>query len=98
MNIVNTTFYVATTLRGVFFDWLKGSYIPSAPLANISVDHIRESIEEGYDGYAVRGECASLAEARAWHEGEGAMLRNALTGIYGEQILHFTTYMERVEL
>jgi len=99
MTILNTTFYVDTQLEREFFSWLKESYMPASPLSNCSVARIMAEVEPGFSSFAVRFEAKGFAEAEAWNNGEGAILRGALCDRLGAQrVLHFSTFMEEIQL
>ncbi|MCM1162671.1 MAG: DUF4286 family protein [Muribaculaceae bacterium] len=99
MIIVNTTFYVDSALESEFLTWLRSSYIPASPLSAPSLARILLDVgEEGMNAYALKLCAETMTEAQAWIEGEASLLFGTLGMKYGEKVLHFTTFMESIEL
>jgi len=99
MIIINTTFYVHESIAGQFVQWIKDEYIPSALEAGLKepvVARLMMEPQEGMSGYAVQFASDEIAGAQLWHDDKAAALRGVLSGRYGDRILFFTTYMERL--
>lgn len=99
MIILNTTFYVHESIDSQFRQWIRQEYIPSAlkyGLNEPTVAHLLMEPQDGMSGYAVQVVSDSISVVRYWHDEEAAALRNTVSGKYGEKILFFTTYMERL--
>lgn len=94
MIILNTTFYVETSLESEFLKWVRGSYIPGCPFSNPYLARILAEVEEGMSAFAVQVQAPTLAEAEAWHDGSAALSRDIILRAYPQRVLHFTTYME----
>lgn len=44
--------------------------------------------------YAVQLQASFHSEAEKWHNTEAAQLKEELARLWGERVLHFSTYME----
>lgn len=99
MIILNTTFYVHESIGEQFRQWIEQEYIPSALNESLSepvVARLLMEPQEGMSGYAIQFVSETIAQAQKWHDDKAATLRGLLSGKYGEKILFFTTYMERL--
>lgn len=99
MIILNTTFYIHESIEASFHQWLDEEYIPSAlsnGLCEPVVSRLLIEPQEGMSGYAVQLSSEEMAGAQSWHDDKGASLRGKLSGQFGEKMLFFTTYMERL--
>lgn len=102
MTLINTTFYVDTSVENEFLDWVRSTYVPSA----MDTDGFRRPVftrlllepQEGMTGYAVQVTAPGTDAATRWHDGCACELRTALTARFGHKVLFFTTYMEEIEL
>ena len=102
MILINTTFHVHVTVAAAFKAWLRDEYVPRS----VAHEHIQGARiarvlgGEDPDGmtFAVQLECRTLAEARHWHDNEGATLRGQMTARWGAKTLFFTTYLEVMDL
>jgi len=101
MIIVNTTFYVHESIGCQFLQWVKHIYIPSALSESLTAPSVAKLLmepQEGMSGYAVQFMSEDIKPAQTWHDEKAAALRGMLSEKYGEKILFFTTYMERLQL
>lgn len=97
--IVNTTFYVEKGFDIKFLWWVKNVYLADVkPLEGKSVAKILTQTQEGTTSYAVRLEARTLVEAMSWQENVAAPKLEKLAKVFGQHILHFTTFMEEVSL
>lgn len=98
MILLNTTFHVHPSVDVAFRQWVREKYLPAAERAGVSreplVSRICGESEDGGLNYAVQFKSESLDAARRWHDTEAQGLKEALFRLYGERVLHFTTYME----
>lgn len=97
MIIYNTSFHMIRELEHDFLEWVMTAYFPNLPGKDRLVARICDISEPGVSAYCVQSRCESIDEARVWHDGYGAELRERLTARYGEHVVYFTTYMEIVE-
>ncbi|MDE6066088.1 MAG: DUF4286 family protein [Duncaniella sp.] len=100
MIILNTTFYVHESIDGEFRRWIECEYFPSASahggLEQPVMAKILMEPQEGMNGYAVQCLAPDIAKAQSWHDSHAAELRGALSAKFGQKVLFFTTYMERI--
>lgn len=100
MILLNTTFHVHRSVDVAFRQWVREKYLPAAERAGVSqepiVSRILAESEDGGISYAVQFKALSLEVARRWHDSEAHALKESLHRLYGERVLHFTTYMEIV--
>lgn len=100
MIILNTTFVLHLSVKTEFLKWVKEVYLPSAAksdaFGNPTVARVLTRIEPDTESIAVQLPASSLDDARRWHDGNAALLRNDLHARWGERLLFFTTYMEIV--
>lgn len=99
MIILNTTFYIHESIDEFFHQWLDQEYLPSAISNGLSepvVSRLLIEPQEGMTGYAVQLSSEEMAGAQSWHDDAAAMLRGKMSGRFGEKMLFFTTYMERL--
>lgn len=98
MVLLNTTFHVHPSVDAAFRQWVKEKYLPAAERAGVSLDPVVSRIladsEDGGVNYAVQFKAEKLDVARRWHDTEAHALKESLHRLYGERVLHFTTYME----
>ena len=92
---------VHCTVARAFVQWLRDFYVPQS-LGHALIDKARVArVLGGNDpdavSYAVQYECPSLADARRWHDSEGAALRHDMHSRWGQKALFFTTYLEVLE-
>ncbi|MCM1522465.1 MAG: DUF4286 family protein [Muribaculaceae bacterium] len=98
MIIVNTTFYVEQSIEQDFLDWLKERYLSSVSMSSPSVARILGVAEEGVSAFAVKLHLPTMNEAEAMVERQSVLVNEEIVRTYGERVLHFTTFMETVEL
>lgn len=100
MIAINTTFHIPCTIKRAFLDWLRTSYCPQAVgsgcVSDPVVFRILGGSEESPDHMSVacQVKAPTLAAARNWHDGHGAVLRSEMHRIWGNSVLFFTTYLE----
>lgn len=102
MIVVNTTFHVDCRIYHDVVTWLGATYVP-ASLEGGSMSHPRlMRILGGTDpeaiGIACQTQCASLADAKRWITGAGAVLLHQGADRWGNRFAWFTTYLEPLEL
>lgn len=100
MIILNTTFYVHESVDEQFRQWVSGQYFPSAiaegKLTEPSIAKILAEPQEGMAGYAVQLIAEDMTSAQSWHDTHAADLRGQLGQKFGQRVLFFTTYMEKL--
>ena len=98
MTILNTTYYVHETVDAEVRRWVTDVYFPSAlnigGLVKPVFARISMPPQEGMSGYAVQLMAENKETAELWHDNHAADLRAKLSGLMGEKMLFFTTYME----
>lgn len=98
MFIVNTSFHLLEEVERDFILWAKESYMPSArSVGEPALLKILTAMSPEMRAYSVQLTCHNLEKTMDWHDGDGARLREELTGRYGERVVFFTTCMEVVE-
>ncbi len=101
MILLNTTFLVHKSIEQPFIDWVHETYIPSAEKSGIFTDPIlsRVLIETDPEAtsYALQMRAQSHSDADRWHNNEACLLKDAQARIWGERMLHFTTFMEIIK-
>lgn len=102
MILINTTFYVESSVETEFLRWVRTDYLPSATsLAGFSYPSLARLMlepQDGMTGYAVQVHAKDPETAVSWHDAEGARLRGELSARFGQRVLFFTTYMEQLPL
>ncbi len=102
MILLNTTFHVDNALVEPFLTWIKETYLPAAGevegLAMPVVARLLMEAAPGATSFAVQLAAANLAVATEWHDSEGAALRAEIIKKWGERVVFFTTYMEKMDL
>lgn len=96
MIILNTTFYIHPSIESEFLLWIKKEYVPAALVARLEEPQlavILTEVGEDVTGYAFQLKASCKQEAEAWHDGEGASLRDRFIGRYGQKAIFFSTYM-----
>lgn len=102
MIILNTTFHVHSSVEDKFLRWVRVNYIPQAlssgvlhspSLARILIDVEPESVS-----FALQFSAENIDDASRWHDRDGEILRRRLSGVFGDRIVYFTTYMENLTL
>lgn len=102
MIILNTTYYVHSSVDSEFRRWVRDEYFPSA-LSNHGLSSpvfaaLLVEPQEGMAGYAVQLSASTRPDAESWHDGPAASLRADLSSRFGQKVLFFTTYMETIDL
>lgn len=102
MIVFNTTFHVAVALDPKFLGWMRGVLAPAAghSPAVLSSELCRLLIEVEPDtvSYALRLTFDSRGSASRWLDSEGSRLLAMPSQLWGQSVVHFSTWMERVEL
>ncbi|MDE6371825.1 MAG: DUF4286 family protein [Duncaniella sp.] len=100
MIILNTTFFVPEHLAEELICWVKETYFLSAinegALTDPSMARLLDVPEEGMAGFAVQLLARDIDFAKEWHDGRGGVLRSYLAERYPQEVLFFTTYMEKL--
>lgn len=100
MIILNTTFYVHLSVDVQFRQWVTEEYFPSAlaegKLSDPGIARILGDPQDGMSGYAVQLMAEDIDSARYWHDNHAAGLRGQLGEKFGQKVLFFTTYMEKL--
>ena len=80
MIAINTTFHIPCRIKPQFVRWLR----------------LRGGSEETPDhmSMACQLTAPTLAAAKNWHDGHGAVLRSEMHRLWGKDVLYFTTYLE----
>ena len=102
MQILNTTFYIKPGLRDGFLNWMR-KYVKALP-AEIAheLDEVELPLTESETGdtlaFALRLSCNHRNILADWHDSTGAELRDTLGRMYGQDTLHFSTFMQKIQL
>lgn len=98
MILLNTTFLVHKSIEKPFISWLNDTYIPTAEKSGIFIEPLlsRVLIESDPEAtsYALQMRAQSHDDANNWHEQDATILKNIIFKLWGEKVLHFTTFME----
>lgn len=98
MILLNTTFHVHTSVNDAFIKWIKDTYIPNAlesgHFSQPIFSRIMMQVDPEAVSYAVQLQASTHSDAETWHDTEAAQLKEQLAKLWGERVLHFTTYME----
>lgn len=102
MIILNTTYYIHSSVDAEFRRWVRDEYFPSAlsqcGLQSPVFATLLIEPQEGMAGYAVQLSATSREVATNWHDGPAAALRSQLSSRFGQKVLFFTTYMETIDI
>ena len=102
MTILNTTFHVHISIAEEFCRWVRDTYFPAALASGLLSDPIFArlllQVQEDAEGYAVQLHATDPETAARWHDNEGDRLRRELTARFGQRLVFFTTYMEKLPL
>lgn len=98
MLLLNTTFYVESSLADDFSNWICNTYIPAAMASGCVIAPIFSKlmieVEEGMEGFAMQFQAESSQKASEWQDGEGDRLRGEYAMLHPGKVLSFSTYME----
>ena len=98
MILLNTTFHVHTSVNNAFIQWVKSTYIPKAlesgHFSQPIFSRIMMQVDPEAVSYAVQLQASSHCDAETWHDTIAAQLKEELARLWGERVLHFSTYME----
>ena len=100
MIAINTTFHIPCRIKPQFVRWLRESYVPQACgsgcVTSPVIFRILGGSEETPDhmSMACQLTAPTLAAAKNWHDGHGAVLRSGMHRLWGKDVLYFTTYLE----
>ncbi|MDE7024442.1 MAG: DUF4286 family protein [Paramuribaculum sp.] len=100
---LNTTFYVHISVRSVFLDWVRSTYIPEATASGIFTSPhlmlVEHSVEPDMLTYAVQLKAENALNARRWHdEGHGAVMRSDIMKKHPQKVLFFSSFMDILPL
>lgn len=97
--IVNTSFHIPSGIEKKFLKWAKEEFIPSALkesyFSNPLFCKLMITVEEGTVSYAIHFRTNDIEAAEKWQNSEGAKLKIMFPP---DSLLHFTTYMEEIEI
>lgn len=100
--ILNTTFVVHTSIEQDFLHWVRTVYIPSVKTAGIfgepRVARVLTRIEPDTESIAIQMVASDHAAAEKWHDETAALLKDDLCTEWRNLTMHFTTYMEILDL
>ena len=98
MILLNTTFLVHKSIEQPFIAWLNDTYIPTAEKSGIFTEPLlsRVLIETDPEAtsYALQMRAHSHEDANNWHDQDATILKNSIFKLWGEKVLHFSTFME----
>lgn len=100
---LNTTFYVHTSVRDSFLDWVRTEFIPQATGSGLFRDArlmlVEHQVEPDALTYAVQLVADDAAAARLWHdEGRGASLLRGIMAAHTQKVLYFSSFMDILPL
>ncbi len=100
--ILNTTFVVHTSVEQDFLNWVRTVYLPavkaSETFAQPRVARVLTRIEPDTESIAIQMEAHDLAAAEKWHDETATLLKDDLCARWKNLAMHFTTYMEIIDL
>ena len=98
MILLNTTFIVHKSIEKAFISWVNDTYIPAAEQSGIFIEPLLSRILLETDpeatSFALQMRAHSHQEANTWHDCDAAALKSDIAKMWGEKMLHFTTFME----
>ncbi|MDP4278896.1 MAG: DUF4286 family protein [Bacteroidota bacterium] len=101
MLIVNTTFHVAESCEEAWKKWVREAYIPEVVKTNLLINptlfHLLVENEPGTNSYALQFEVADLSTLQEWFDNYGVTMQQSMSKRFNEDVLGFTTLMERLE-
>ncbi len=103
MIIYNTTYHAGINVEKQFIEWLKTEYIPKAvaggelslPQLTCIMSDNRET--EG-KSFALQFHAPSVDVLEIWYRRTGAALLAEMRKIFNEEVVGFSTLMEKLEL
>ncbi len=100
--LLNTTFVIHTSIETDFLQWVRTVYIPSAKASGIfgqpTIARVLTRLEPDTESIAVQMPATDKEGAERWHDETAALLKDDLTARWPNLALHFTTYMELLDL
>lgn len=100
MIIYNTTFVVHPEVEAAALDWIKNTYktaaISKGGAQGAMLTRILAYADDAIS-YALHLEFDDIEAAENWDSGLGASFRKILATKWGDKVLTFQTYMEKVE-
>ena len=101
-TILNTTFVVHDSIEADFLRWLRDVYVPpamaSGAFESVRVARVLTRVEPDTSSIAVQFAALSPELCNRWHEGEASALHADLHSRWADRLLHFTTFMEAINL
>ena len=101
-TILNTTFVVHDTVSPDFLCWLRDVYVPAAQASGVFTDvrvaRVLTRVEPDTSSIAVQFMADSAQRIADWHECEASKLHADLHARWADRLLHFTTFMETIDL
>ena len=102
MIVYNTTFIVMDSVKDSFLSWVRTVYVPHATqsrkLVTPMLTRIIGSAEDGAESYAVQFRAHSEESLQEWKQEIGNALINDMTRRFGQQVMGFSTMMDKLEL
>ncbi len=102
MIVYNTTFVVMNSVKDNFLAWVRTVYVPHATqsrkLVAPMLTRIIGSVEEGTESYAVQFRAHSEESLQEWKEEIGNALISDMTRRFGQQVMGFSTVMDKLEI
>ena len=96
--LLNTTFVVHQSVYDKFLNWLETSYVPQVARAGIfgscEVARVGMQLEPDTCSVAVLLRAAEKIKAEQWFESHGAELHRQMGVMFGENLMHFSTFMD----
>ena len=101
-TILNTTFVVHTSIEPDFLHWVRTVYIPSVKASEIfgepTIARVLTRLVPETESIAVQMTAEDKDAAERWHDETAALLKDDLSARWPNLALHFTTYMEVLDL
>ena len=101
MIVYNTTFHIDKDILDEALPYLTKIFIPEAIAGGFLhrpyLRKILQTNEEAGESYAVQFHVKNIDTLNYWLEKEGNMIRQALTGRFGNKVAGFTTLLEEID-
>ncbi|MGM9803394.1 MAG: DUF4286 family protein [Muribaculaceae bacterium] len=102
MVIFNTTYHVANETIPEFIAWLRSEYVPQATADRMllvpQLTRIIGSERDGGTSFALQFRAQSLNSLEIWQRNTGKRLNALLTRTFGNNVLGFSTVMEKIDI
>lgn len=100
--LLNTTFVVHTSIESDFLQWVRTVYFPSAKASGVfgqpTIARVLTRLEPDTESIAIQMAANDKDAAERWHDETAALLKDDLSARWPNLALHFTTYMELLDL